>query len=358
MSNMEEIHHGSTGSGASKLADHFEMENPHETDSSQYVDEPGCVPIENDPVQTAPPLKAPTRPVTSHPVTAPVTQTTNMVQVSPGPSNFPVVPSASTIQYQATLQVPIVFTKPIMGPVTGQFLVKRLANTNNLVVIPPTEFMLKTTGTPVITNQQQKQIAAENTKQGQRRTLSPVAIKGPEPKKARIIQNVQSGPAGPMNSRGQKNNPTMAPVHVPPPAESSNRFDISRYQPVRALENNFQEEDDVTEEIPQILGQNVSEPNSQWGSDESMFDLVLVPEPEFELGCCDDKINHDDVHGNQYLVSEEHAPVLNEREVFDIIHDLGDSHRQEKVSMKSKYYFCWCPSDRWLRWYDIRNICV
>ena len=325
---MDSIHHGSTGSGASKLVDHFEMENPHETDSYQYVDEPGCVPIENEP--TAPPLQTLSRPMTSHPVAA------------PGPSNALVVPSASTVQVPATLQVPLVYTKPIMGPITGQFLVKRLNNhTNNLVIIPPAGFMLKTLGTPVMTDNHVTNVPSTlDRKQGQRRTLSPVVKQGPEPKKARtsIIQNVQSAPVGPMNSRGQKNNPTIASVHAPPPVESSNRFDISRYQPVRAQENNFQEDDDVIEEMPQIQGQNVSEPN-QLGCGEQLFELELIPEEENELGYCGDKINHDDIHANQQLVSEEHSPALTEREIFDIIHELGDSHRQEHVPMHSKYFF-------------------
>jgi hypothetical protein len=272
-STMENIDHGSTGSSATKMADHFEMENPHETDSSQYVDEPGCVPIENEPVQTAPPLQT----MTSHPVAAPVmTQSTNIVQVGPGPSNAPVVPSASAVQVPATLQVPLVYTKPIMGPITGQFLVQRLNNhTNNLVIIPPAGFMLKTLGTPVMTdNHVTNSPSTLNRKQGQRRTLSPVVMKGPVQKKARIIQSVLSGPIGPMNSRGQKNNPTMPPAHVPPPVEISNRFDISRYQAPRVQENNFQEDDDVNEGMPQIQGQNVSE---QFGDDEQIFDLVPVP---------------------------------------------------------------------------------
>ena len=333
---MENIDHGSTGSSATKMADHFEMENPHETDSSQYVDEPGCVPIENEPVQTAPPLQT----MTSHPVAAPVmTQSTNIVQVGPGPSNAPVVPSASAVQVPATLQVPLVYTKPIMGPITGQFLVQRLNNTNNLVIIPPAGFMLKTLGTPVMTdNHVTNSPSTLNRKQGQRRTLSPVVMKGPVQKKARIIQSVLSGPIGPMNSRGQKNNPTMPPAHVPPPVEISNRFDISRYQAPRVQENNFQEDDDVNEGMPQIQGHNVSEPN-QLGDDEQIFDLVPVPEPEHELGYCGDKINHDDIHENQYIVSEEHSPALTEREIFDIIYELGDSHKQEHVSMHSKYFF-------------------
>ena len=347
-SNMENIHHGSTGSGANKLVDNLDMENPHEYDSSQYVDEPGCVPIENPPVQTAPPLQTPTptQPMTSHPATAPViTQTNNMVQVVPGPSNVPVLPSASTVQVPATLQLNMVYTKPIVGPVNGQFLVQRYGNTNNLMIIPPQGIVFKTLGTPVITdshmtnqvsslNNQQPQMAVKNSQQNSlRRSLSPV--KGPEPKKARIIQNVQSGPAGPMNSRGQKNNPTMAQAHIPPPVE---RFDVSRYQPVRAPANNFQEDDDVTEEMPQIQGQNVTEPN-QLGGGEQLFELELIQEPEHELAYCNDKINHDDVHEDQYLVSEENTPALTEREVFDIIDKLGDSHQQEKVPMHSKYYF-------------------
>ena len=339
-STMENIDHGSTGSSAAKMADHFEMENPHETDSSQYVDEPGCVPIENEP--TAPPLQTLTQP---HPLAAPVmTQSTNIVQVGPGPSNAHVLPSASTVQVPATLQLNMVYTKPIVGPVTGQFLVQQCGNTNNLILIPPQGIVFKKVGTPVImannmTNQlstlknQQPQMAGENTKKGQRRTLSPV--KGPEPKIARISQSVQSGPVGPMNSRGQKYNPTMPPVHVPPPVEISNRFDISRYQAPRVQENNFQEDDDVNEGMPQIQGQNVSEPN-QLGDDE-LFDLVPVPEPEHELGYCGDKINHDDIHEVQYLISEENSPALTETEALNIIHELGDSHRQEHVPMHSKY---------------------
>ena len=341
-SNMENIHHGSTGFSVTKSVEHFETENPHEYDSSQYVDEPGCVPIENPPVQTAPPLQTPTltQPMTSHPVTAPVmTQSTNIVQVGPGPSNVPVVPSASPVQVRATLQVPLVYTKPItgMGPMTGQFLVKRLDNhTNNLVIIPPAGFMLKSLGKPTLNNQPQ-QLTVENRTHGQRRTLSPVINNGPEPKKARITQNIQSGPVGPMNSRGQRNNPTISSVQVTPPVDSSNRFDISRYQPRGVQESNFIEDDDVTEQIPEIQ-QNVSEPN-QLGGDEQLFDLVPVSEPEYEIGCSGDKINHDDVHEDQYLVSEEHTPALTEREVFDIIDKLGDSHKQAEVPMHSKYYF-------------------
>ena len=367
-SNMENIHHGSTGSGANKLVDNLDMENPHEYDSSQYVDEPGCVPIENPPVQTAPPLQTPTptQPMTSHPATAPViTQTNNMVQVVPGPSNVPVLPSASTVQVPATLQLNMVYTKPIVGPVNGQFLVQRYGNTNNLMIIPPQGIVFKTLGTPVITdnhmtnqvsslNNQQPQMAVKNSQQNSlRRSLSPVVMKGPEPKKARIIQNVQSGPAGPMNSRGQKNNPTMAQAHIPPPVE---RFDVSRYQPVRAPANNFQEDDEVIEEIPQIQGQNVTEPNPLGGG-EQLFELELIQEPEHELAYCNDKINHDDVHEDQYLVSEEHTPTLTQREVLDIIHDLGDSHKQENVPMHSKYshsfHFRQALSSG-----NIRNICI
>lgn len=341
-SSMENVHHGSS---ASKLEDHFEMVNPHETFNSQYVDEPGCVPIESEPAQTAPPLPAPSL---AHPVTAPLTTPSraNMTHIGAGPFNIPVGSSASTVQVQATVQLNMVYTKPItMGPLTEPFLVKRFESTNNLILIPPAGVLFKTVDSPMITeiaamtqlstsnNQQEPQIDVVNRKQGQRKTVSPVVLKGPEPKKARTISSIELGPNGAMNSRGTKNNPHFASAHVPPPIESSKRFDISRYQPVRAQANNFEEdEDEVTNEVTHNLGQNFSEPNSQWGVDEQIF-LDLVPVPELELACCDDKIDHDDVH-NQNLISDGEAPALDESEIFKIIDDLGDSHQQEKVPLK------------------------
>ena len=353
MSTMDNYH--ASGSTTTKLSD-FEMENPHETDSSQYVnDEPGCVPIANEPVQqTAPPQAtvAPAQPMTHHPVAAPVmVPSGNIVHVGPGTS-------ASTVQVPAQIQLNVstVYTRPIIGtPPVGQFLVQRWGKTNNLVIIPPPGVIFKTVDAPIVTEQQAIQVPAvtsqqtphmEGSKHGQRRTLSTMATAAPEPKKARIVENIQSGPAGPMNSQGHKNNPTMAPVAVPPPMDMAKRFDPKRYQPVTAQANNFQEEEDeATEYIPQILGQNVSEPNSQWGADEpiEMFELQPLPELEYEQTCCD-KTDHNDIH-DQYLIPEEQTPTLSQNEILDTIRDLGDSHRQDKVPIHGKYFFVFSHSE-------------
>ena len=347
MSTMDNYH--ASGSTTTKLSD-FEMENPHETDSSQYVnDEPGCVPIANEPVQqTAPPQAtvAPAQPMTHHPVAAPVmVPSGNIVHVGPGTS-------ASTVQVPAQIQLNVstVYTRPIIGtPPVGQFLVQRWGKTNNLVIIPPPGVIFKTVDAPIVTEQQAIQVPAvtsqqtphmESSKQGQRRTLSTMATAAPEPKKARIVENMHSGPAGPMNSQGHKNNPTIAPVAVSTPMDLAKRFDPARYQPVTAQANNFQEEEDeATEDIPQILGPNVSEPNSQWGAHEpiEMFELQPMPELEYEQTCCD-KTDHNDIH-DQYLIPEEQTPTLSQNEILVTIHDLGDSHRQDKVPVHSKYFF-------------------
>ena len=342
---MQSVESGASGSGSNKM--HFDMENPHESENSQYLEEP-CVPIEYPPVKTAPPqpTTASTQ-MTSHPAASMIVPPSNFVQ---GPGLSTASTTAPTIP--ATIQIPVnmVYTKPIMRPV-GQFLVKRYENTNNLVIIPPAGVIFKTVENPVLTETglastmiqpaaHQAQVAIERTKQGQRRTLSSMTTTGPEEKRARIVENVPYGPAGPMNSRGYKNNPTIAPEHVTPSIDNakSNRFDPARYQPPPVQENNFQEEEDESVQGTITLGPNVSEPpNSQWGAEEQMYDLELMQE-EYELGC-DEKVDHDDIHGNGYQIHDEQAPTMTYDQVLDTIEALGDSHKHEKVPLHSKYCF-------------------
>jgi len=112
----------------------------------------------------------------------------------------------------------------------------------------------------------------------------------------------------------------------------------------------------LIEEIPQIQGQNVTEPN-QLGGGEQLFELELIQEPEHELAYCNDKINHDDIHEDQYLVSEENTPALTEREVFDIIDQLGDSHQQEKVPMHKIKMMLKATENQTIMWgkHEVKN---
>ena len=340
MQSVESVHHGASGSSSGKLD--YVMENPHDTENSQYVnEEPGCVPIENEPTAPPQPTAAPAQPMTSHPAAPIMAPPSNFVQ-GPGPSTLSTVP--------ATVQVPVnmVYTKPITGPV-GPFLVQRYQNTNNLIIIPPAGVIFKTAGDPVVVTEtlatamtqpvvQHAQMAVESTKQGQRRTLSSMTTTGPEEKRARIVENVQYGPVGPMNSRGHKNNPTIAAVHVQPATDNAkcNRFDPARYQPPPVQENNFQEEEDENVQVPIPSEANVSEPTSQWGAEEQIF-VELEPVPEdYEMGC-DGKIDHDDIHGNGYQIQDEQAPSLTYGQILDTIEALGDSHKHEKVPVNRKY---------------------
>ena len=338
---MQSVECGASGSRSNKI--HFDMENPHETENSAYVDEVPCVPIENEPVQTAPPRPTPAsaQQLKTHPAASIMVPANNFVQ-GPGLSTLSTVPA--TVQVPGTLHLNMVYTKPIMGPV-GPFLVQRYQDTNKLILIPPAGVVFKTVEDPVVTETlapsmtqpavQQAQVAVESTKQGQRRTFSTMTSTGPEAKKARIVENVQSGLVGPMNSRGQKNNPTIAQVHAPPAINNVKRFDPSYYQPATVQENNFQEEEDETVQEAEwiTLQPNISEPALQ----EPIYELEPMPEdnePQF-----DEKIDHDDIHGNGYQIQDEQAPTLTYDQILETIDALGDSHKHEKVPVNRKYCF-------------------